>query len=135
MGPLRWAPPTKPLCRSGVADAGRFRSVCPQLRPFSKTGKLVGKEDCLFVNVWTPTLQADAKLPVMVWIHGGSLIALSGGEEGYSPSARLAQRTNMVYVSFNYRLSAFGFMALKMLREGSPSNTSGQSSSQQQQRS
>ncbi|KAK0149466.1 Para-nitrobenzyl esterase [Merluccius polli] len=125
VGPLRWAPPTKPQCGNGVGDAGRFGSVCPQMRPHPKTGKLVGLEDCLFVNVWTPKLEADAKLPVMVWIHGGSLTQLSGGEKGYSPSAQLAHDTQMVYVSFNYRLSAFGFMALEMLREGSPTNTSG----------
>ncbi|KAG7277862.1 hypothetical protein CRUP_001314 [Coryphaenoides rupestris] len=110
VGPLRWVPPTKPLCGNGVADASRFRSVCPQLRPLSKAGKLVGHEDCLFVNVWTPTLQADAKLPVMVWIHGGSLIVLSGGEEGYSPSARLAQRTNMVFGTLFLSTGNYGFM-------------------------
>ncbi|XP_056134698.1 para-nitrobenzyl esterase [Lampris incognitus] len=122
---LRWAPPAKPLCRSGIQDANRFRSMCPQLRPLSQTGKLMGQEDCLFVNVWTPTLQVDARLPVMVWIHGGYLHMLSGGETGYSPTERLAADTEMVYVSFNYRLNAFGFMALEILREGSPSNTSG----------
>ncbi|KAK5934868.1 hypothetical protein CgunFtcFv8_020282 [Champsocephalus gunnari] len=65
------------------------------------------------------------RLPVMVWIHGGFLHMLSGGEPGYSPTEKLAADTEMVFVSFNYRLNAFGFMALNMLREGSPSNTSG----------
>lgn len=52
---------------------------------------------------------------------------LSGGEQDYSPTEKLAADTGMVYVSFNYRLNAFGFLALEMLREGSPKNTSGQS--------
>lgn len=99
--------------------------MCPQVRPLSSTGKVMGQEDCLFINVWTPTLQPDAKLPVMVWIHGGYLHMLSGGEKGYSPTEKLAADTKVVYVSFNYRLNAFGFLALQMLREGSPRNTSG----------
>jgi len=93
----------------------------------TSTGKVMGQEDCLFANVWTPTLQPDAKLPVMVWIHGGYLHMLSGGEQGYSPTEKLAADTKVVYVSFNYRLNAFGFLALEILREGSPRNTSGES--------
>ncbi|XP_047219481.1 para-nitrobenzyl esterase isoform X2 [Girardinichthys multiradiatus] len=125
VGNLRWAPPSDPSCKQGVTDATRFRSICPQVQPMSSTGKVMGQEDCLFINVWTPTLQPDAKLPVMVWIHGGYLQMLSGGEPGYSPTEKLAADTNVVYVSFNYRLNALGFLALKVLREGSPRNTSG----------
>lgn len=127
VGPLRWAPPAEPVCSSGLSDAGCFRSACPQVRPLSKDGRVIGQEDCLFLNVWTPTLSRGAKLPVMVWIHGGYLLMLSGGEPQYSPTEKLAADTRMVYVSFNYRLNAFGFMALKILSEGSPTNTSGQS--------
>lgn len=127
VGTLRWAPPAEPVCRSGVMDAGRFRSICPQVRSLLNTERVMGQEDCLFINVWTPTLQPDAKLPVMVWIHGGGLHALSGGEPAYSPTEQLAADTGVVYVSFNYRLNAFGFLALELLREGSPKNTSGQS--------
>uniref|UniRef100_A0A1A8CN07 Carboxylic ester hydrolase n=1 Tax=Nothobranchius kadleci TaxID=1051664 RepID=A0A1A8CN07_NOTKA len=125
VGKLRWAPPADPVCRSKVMNANRFGSICPQVQPMASDGKVMGHEDCLFINVWTPTLQPGAKLPVMVWIHGGYLQMLSGGEPGYSPTEKLAADTKMVYVSFNYRLNAFGFMALEMLREGSPRNTSG----------
>uniref|UniRef100_A0A1A8EXU2 Carboxylic ester hydrolase n=2 Tax=Nothobranchius korthausae TaxID=1143690 RepID=A0A1A8EXU2_9TELE len=122
---LRWAPPADPVCSSKVMNANRFGSICPQVQPMASNGKVMGDEDCLFINVWTPTLQPGAKLPVMVWIHGGYLHMLSGGEPGYSPTEKLAADTGIVYVSFNYRLNAFGFMALEMLREGSPRNTSG----------
>nr|XP_061811066.1 para-nitrobenzyl esterase-like [Nerophis lumbriciformis] len=125
VGNLRWAPPADPVCKDGITDASRFRSVCPQVQPLSSQGKLMGQEDCLFINVWTPTLKADSKLPVVVWIHGGYLHMFSGGEPGYSPTETMAAETGMVYVSFNYRLNAFGFMALEILREGSPKNTSG----------
>ncbi|XP_060923559.1 para-nitrobenzyl esterase [Limanda limanda] len=125
VGELRWAPPAEATCRSRLTDAGRFRSMCPQLRPMSSLGTVMGQEDCLYVNVWTPSLQPDAKLPVMVWIHGGHLHTLSGAELCCSPTETLAANTGVVYVSFNYRLNAFGFLALEMLREGSPTNTSG----------
>ena len=123
LGRLRWAPPARAPWGNGVGDASRFRSVCPQRDP--RTGGVVGRESCLFLNVWTPTLEPEAALPVMVWIHGGYLNSLSGGEPGYAPSAQLVSETGLVYVSFNYRLSALGFLALEMLREGSPTNTSG----------
>lgn len=126
VGPLRWAPPAPPACRAGVSEAGRFGSMCAQVRPLAKGGKLMGREDCLFLNVWTPALGGDAQLPVVVWIHGGYLHMLSGAEPQYAPTEQLAAATGLVYVSFNYRLNAFGFMALKTLREASPTNTSGQ---------
>lgn len=129
IGDWRWAPPAEPLCRSGVSDAGRFRSMCAQVQPLSSNGEVMGQEDCLFVNVWTPTLRPDARRPVMVWIHGGFLHMYSGGEPSYSPTEKLAADTDLVYVSFNYRLNAFGFLALEILREGSPKNTSGQMAS------
>ncbi|XP_028296660.1 uncharacterized protein LOC114458478 isoform X2 [Gouania willdenowi] len=125
VGALRWAPPADPPCSPGLREALHFSSVCAQLHPMSRTGTVRGQEDCLYLNVWTPTLMGDARLPVVVWIHGGYLKILSGGEEGYSPTEKLAADTGMVYVSFNYRLNAFGFMALEVLREGSPRNTSG----------
>ncbi|KAK5873597.1 hypothetical protein PBY51_018625 [Eleginops maclovinus] len=102
-----------------------FKGMPYAAPPVGPLRKVLGQEDCLFINVWTPSLQPTARLSVMVWIHGGFLHMLSGGEPGYSPTEKLAVDTQIVYVSFNYRLNAFGFMALNMLREGSPSNTSG----------
>ncbi|XP_053737487.1 para-nitrobenzyl esterase isoform X1 [Synchiropus splendidus] len=125
VGDLRWAPPTDPECSSGVTSATDYGSVCSQLQPLSSDGLCLGQEDCLFINVWTPTLSSDAKIPVVVWIHGGYLQMLSGGEEGYSPTEKLAADTGLVYISFNYRLNAFGFLALEALRGGNPKNTSG----------
>ncbi|KAL4622889.1 hypothetical protein GN956_G20288 [Arapaima gigas] len=125
----RWKPPvdlqTSGLCWKDTYDATYFRNVCAQVQPLNESGTVQGEEDCLYLNVWTPTLQKDARLPVMVWIHGGYLHMLSGSEEGYSPTEELAARTGLVYVSFNYRLNAFGFLALELLRQASPTNTSG----------
>ncbi|XP_062327204.1 para-nitrobenzyl esterase [Osmerus eperlanus] len=124
-GQRRWAPPERPACGEGVRDATRVGSMCPQVRPLSSAGTVMGNEDCLFLNVWTPGMAPAMPLPVMVWLHGGFLHMLSGAEEGYAPSEALAAQTGIVYVSFNYRLNALGFLALEVLREGSPTNTSG----------
>ncbi|KAG7473657.1 hypothetical protein MATL_G00098160 [Megalops atlanticus] len=129
VGDRRWKPPANllesGLCWKGVYDATRPRDMCVQVHPMDEHGKVMGEEDCLHLSVWTPTLQTDAKLPVMVWLHGGFLHMLSGSEKGYSPSEELTAQTGLVYVSLNYRLNAFGFLALELLRQGSPTNTSG----------
>lgn len=127
---LRWRRPV-PLdhsnhnCWDGVLDATQFRDECVQTDLDSDT--VYGKEDCLFLNVWTPTLNSSAHLPVMVYIHGGSLLIGNGNDQdiGYAPTTKLAVDTNMVHVSLNYRLNAFGFMALELLVNGSETNTSG----------
>ncbi|KAK2895011.1 hypothetical protein Q8A67_012240 [Cirrhinus molitorella] len=129
VGERRWRPPVDLVeagqCWQGMYNAKRFRSICAQVQPLRKDGQVMGQEDCLHLSVWTPSLQPAKPLPVMVWIHGGYLHMLSGQERGYSPTEELAARTQMVYVSLNYRLNAFGFMALEVLREGSPTNSSG----------
>lgn len=124
-GPLRWRPPEEPPCWKDTLDATEFKSICAQVQPLSESGEVMGSEDCLYVNVWTPSLDHEANLPVMVWIHGGYLLIFSGSEPAYSPTEDLTRDSQMVHVSFNYRLNAFGFMALSLLREGSPTNTSG----------
>lgn len=124
-GPLRWRPPVGLPCLNDTLIATEFKSMCAQVRPLSETGTVMGSEDCLYVNVWTPSLNREAKLPVMVWIHGGYLLIASGAEPGYCPNEDLVRDSHIVHVSFNYRLNAFGFLALAELREGSPTNTSG----------
>ncbi|KAL5010044.1 hypothetical protein ScPMuIL_012349 [Solemya velum] len=125
VGELRWKPPV-PFTGNwtGVFNAQNFGEVCYQPY-YLDINQVIGSEDCLFVNVWTPTLDPTAKLPVMVWIHGGCNVWLSGNWPDYSPSEKLAYDTNVVYVSMNYRLQAFGFMALDLISESSPTNTSG----------
>ena len=67
-------------------------------------------EDCLYLNVWTPAAPGtSARLPVMVWIHGGGFVVGSGAEPRYD-GARLAAR-GVVVVSVNHRLNALGFLA------------------------
>ncbi|WAR24200.1 PNBA-like protein [Mya arenaria] len=129
---LRWRPPvpvnsSNNNCWLGVFAATQFGSPCFQRNAvYNATGTL-GSEDCLYLNIWTPSLNSTAELPVMFWIHGGYLTIGNGNwqDVGYAPTAQLAHDHNVVYVSINYRLNAFGFMSLEMLRAGSPNNTSG----------
>lgn len=125
VGTRRWQPP-EPLsrengtCWTGTYNASRLRNACVQL-----LDKVVGSEDCLFLNVWSPTNSTSANLPVMVYIHGGSLLTGNSDWPGFSANEKLARDTNIVYVSLNYRLQAFGFMALDILTQNSRFNTSG----------
>jgi len=81
------------------------------------------EEDCLYLNVWTPARSDTERLPVMVWIHGGSNLNGAGSEPPYDGS-RLA-RKGVVVVTINYRLNVFGFLAHPELTKESATNSSG----------
>ena len=127
----RWKPPVPcdiNKCWNGTLDAGKFRSVCVQqdVTNIKDPSKLIGSEDCLFINVWTPSERSkDKLLPVLAYIHGGYLLYLSGNWKGLHPSPEMVSKMKIVGVSFNYRLNAFGFLTLKSLADASPSKTSG----------
>ncbi|WP_326566388.1 carboxylesterase family protein [Amycolatopsis rhabdoformis] len=113
VGALRWASPQPAAHWSGVREATQRGSSCPQTaagpgQPAS------ADEDCLFVNVTTPRHVAPgAKLPVMVWWHGGGYT--SGAGDGYNAD-RLAAQGNVIVVTLNYRLGIFGYYGLPGLR-------------------
>jgi para-nitrobenzyl esterase len=120
VGPLRWKAPTPPAPWT-LRQATTYSAYCPQ--GFSEIGPGGGSEDCLYLNVQTPTTaNAHSNLPVMVWIHGGALTTGSGQEyDGTS----LIQSGNVVFVSFNYRLGLLGFLALPALAQEDPHGSSG----------
>ncbi|WP_246003022.1 carboxylesterase/lipase family protein [Nocardia tenerifensis] len=103
-GDLRWKPPAAPAIWTQERDATEPGSRCVQS---DAPGSLVGGEDCLFLNVWTPRDAAEQKRPVLVWIHGGAFLAGAGSE--YNP-ARLVTSGDLVVVTINYRLGALGFL-------------------------
>lgn len=80
-------------------------------------------EDCLYLNIWTPAKSPDEKLPVLVWIHGGGFSSGSGACAIYDGEAIAKQ--GIVYVSINYRLGIFGFMAHPALTAESDHQASG----------
>ena len=69
-------------------------------------------EDCLRVNVWTSSIKAGSKLPVMVWLHGGGFSEGSSQEQAGYDGTNLARNHGVVVVSLNHRLNALGFLDL-----------------------
>ena len=123
-GNLRWRPPRPAADWHGVRDASQFAPSCPQPtqdNPFLPPGPL--SEDCLYLNVYTPTLWRDADRPVLVWIHGGGFT--EDGARNYDGSKLAADGT--VVVTINYRLGALGFLAHPALaaRPGGPAGNYG----------
>src|SRR5690349_20123971 len=70
-GEWRWRPPRPALSWDGELDATAFGPRCAQV---DTAGKISGAEDCLRLNVWAPVAVEPGSLPVLVWIHGGSLV-------------------------------------------------------------
>ena len=121
VGPLRWREPKPVSVWQGVRRADSYGNACIQLPELSiANGGDPGpvSEDCLYLNVWTPKLDRTAKLPVMVWIHGGAYIFGSGSLPLYNGSP-LATK-GAVVVSLNYRLGQLGFFSHPALQKESP---------------
>jgi para-nitrobenzyl esterase len=125
VGELRWRPPVPADAWAGMRDARAFGSAClqPPAQPTSiyYSGMASTSEDCLTLNVWAP--KNARKLPVMVWIHGGSLVGGSSSEPLYD-GVRIAQR-GIVFVSINYRLGLLGYLAHPALSAESSQHLSG----------
>jgi para-nitrobenzyl esterase len=121
VGELRWKPPQAPEKWIGTRKATEFGATCPQL-PAGWLPTLPWSEDCLFLNVWTTRLSAGAKLPVIVFFHGGSNTA---GYGQLNPLGPALSRLGAVVVSANYRLGPFGFFAHPALTAESEHHSSG----------
>ena len=123
VGKLRWRPPQPVPPWDGVRQCITFGPWCPQPRQI--VGREFGEtnEDCLYLNVWAPAQRPDAKLPVMVWIHGGGHTTGSGSASYYN-GEKLA-RLGVVVVTINYRLGPFGYLAHPLLSKESERGVSG----------
>ena len=83
VGELRWRPPVPVAEWAGVRKAQDFGPICPQTAgAVFKTRAKSQSEDCLYLNVWTGSLDTQARQPVMVWIHGGGYLGGGGCEDG-----------------------------------------------------
>ena len=122
VGPDRWRPPRPLRGWSGVRDALAFGPDFPQ-PPDPHFRAATQDEDCLYLNVWTPTLDAGARLPVLVWLFGGGYLTGSGSDVHYD-GTRLAAE-GAVVVTVNYRCGLFGFLAHPALGAESPQGVSG----------
>jgi para-nitrobenzyl esterase len=121
VGALRWQPPRPAAPWHGIRPATSYAPHCPQSS--STFGQASTSEDCLYLNVFTPATSKARNLPVMVWVHGGSL--LTGESNDYNPAELV--RHGVVVVTINYRLGALGFLADSALasRRGGPSGNYG----------
>jgi para-nitrobenzyl esterase len=125
IGPLRWQAPAQEDPWKGVRDAKEFGPRCMQGKIFpDMIFRDAGpSEDCLTVNVWTPSISDTANLPVMFWIHGGGFAA-GASSEPRQDGENLAKR-GVVVVSLNYRLNIFGFYTNPELTKESTHHASG----------
>lgn len=122
VGALRWRPPQPVPHWDGVRDALDFGPDFPQV-PNPRFRAPRQDEDCLYLNIWTPTLDPQARLPVMVWLHGGGYTGGSGSDLRSDGAALAAE--GAVVVTLNYRSGLFGFLAHPALSAESPDGVSG----------
>jgi para-nitrobenzyl esterase len=121
VGDLRWKPPQPVRPWTGRRKATEFGAACPQF-PANWLPHVEWNEDCLYLNVWTTHFPARAKLPVIVYFHGGSNTA---GYSQMTPLGPTLSRLGVVLVSANYRLGPFGFLAHPALAAESEHHSSG----------
>lgn len=129
VGERRWRAPQAPAPWSGIRAGDRFSANCMQrsagggsFPPYGGDRSATGmSEDCLYLNVYTAAPSAAARLPVMVWIHGG---AFTSGAGAIYQGEDLAAK-GVVVVTLNYRLGVFGFLAHPELSRESPHRVSG----------
>ncbi len=125
VGDLRWRgpQPVKPWDNLRAAVVPAPPCIQPSLG-WNNEFAAAGREDCLYLDVWTPEWPAKRALPVMVWLHGGANMGGAGGfdplYEGYS-----LIRHGVVLVVIQYRLGVFGFLAHPELTRESAHHASG----------
>ena len=105
----RFRPPLPPKPWDGIVDCFEYAAAAPQ----NRTSETIS-EDCLFLNVWTPGVNDGRKRPVMLYIHGGAYNHGSGSSPLYDGSS-LARHGDVVVVTVNHRLNAFGYLYLQQL--------------------
>jgi para-nitrobenzyl esterase len=125
VGNLRWKPPQPGKKWDGVRAATQFGPRCMQRRIFNDmVFRSNGvSEDCLYLNVWTPTASSTDRRPVLVYFYGGGYVAGDGSEPRYDGEAMA--RKGIVALTVNYRLTVFGFFAHPELTNESPHHASG----------
>lgn len=120
VGALRWKAP-QPHQPVGNYDATYFRPRCSQVANPQFGSAASESEDCLYLNVYTPT-SGQGPFPVMLWIHGGSWTLGAGSDYD---GQQLAEKGQVVVVTINYRLGPLGYLAHPGLSAEDPNGSSG----------
>jgi para-nitrobenzyl esterase len=122
VGEWRWRPPQSVKAWSGVKSARELGPSCIG-RNFGSIAKSDMSEDCLYLNIWTPSTKTGPRSEVLVWIHGGGF----QGGGGYHPTydGEEFAKHGVVVVTFNYRVGVFGFLAHPELTKESDAHASG----------
>jgi para-nitrobenzyl esterase len=125
VGALRWREPQPARPWKGVRDASTPAAPCAQASlGWNDAFAAASREDCLYLDVWTPEWPPTPGKPVMVWIHGGANVAGAGGADPLYEGTALI-RHDVVLVVIQYRLGIFGFFAHPELTRESAHHSSG----------
>lgn len=111
VGELRWKAPQPVKPWTGVRAAKKFGPNPMQQNLFGDMnfGTPENSEDCLYLNIWTPSKTMDERLPVLIYFNGGGLVAGSGSEPRYAGESMA--RRGIISITANYREGIFGFFA------------------------
>ncbi|NLC18257.1 MAG: carboxylesterase family protein [Clostridiales bacterium] len=129
VGELRWKAPQPAKDWEGVLEAYDYKPISMQAKPVIDVNNVYTREwtidpdiemseDCLYLNIWTPAVSPDEKLPVYVWYFGGGLQVGHPSEMEFD-GERIARR-GIVVVTVNYRLNVFGFLCHPEISAESP---------------
>jgi para-nitrobenzyl esterase len=116
LGNLRWKALRDPEPWDGILEETEYCERCCEYDSRKKV--LTGTEDCLRLNIWRPQSQ-EKDLPVYLWIHGGGNM-FQGSLLKNTPGTGVASQSNMIFISFQYRLGEFGWLSHPALRSGKP---------------
>ncbi|XP_011149322.1 venom carboxylesterase-6-like [Harpegnathos saltator] len=115
LGELRFQPPKPATAWDGVRLAQDDAAICTQRNAYTQQKDIVGVEDCLYLNVYTPKVPSDEeaamfrRFPVMIWFHGGGWITGAGHSAFYGPKFLLDH--DVILVTANFRLGPLGFLS------------------------
>lgn len=131
LGELRFKPPQPPAAWNGTRDATKNAGICTQRNIYVYQEEIVGEEDCLYLNVYTPCIhcieddpssdhdlkqlrrEAFGGFPVLLWFHGGGWVAGAGHSDYYGP--KFLMDFDVVLVTVNFRLGSLGFLSTEDL--------------------
>ena len=120
----RFRRPEKVQPWEGIKDAQSYGMVCPLLEQDKPGMELLVPhmywpmdENCQYLNIWTQSIDKEAKKPVMVWLHGGGFFAGSSIEQIAYDGENMSREGDVVVVSLNHRLNVLGYLDLSPFGE------------------